>query len=367
MAEEMRRADAAPFTVCLLRNTGPEWDRCERDLLLAGLPLHVFHRAAWARERQSGRSWLLAVMDQNCRCRGAVTLVAHRSRALPGQLLLRAERCGSALPAETVGAAAAALRALARSPRVLRMQVELFAADVSERAPLGLELSARGFRRAPETHHYQTTLRVDLTRDASTILASFSRVVRRHIRALDESPFELRPIVDERYVARLDALVLEAMQRTGGQNVRYEHAAMARLTRTAPDLSRLLGIFHRGSDAPESIVAYAWGGLHGDYCGYDAGAATRIPGVNVGFTPPLLWDLMCWSKARGARWFDMGGVSEGGLASADPVGGISDFKRYFSKDVAQVAEDWVLEPHPSSAALARVLTSGAQWLARTCG
>lgn len=361
----MRKAPvSAPFSVRLIREAGADWEWCEGDLLAAGLPLHIFHRLMWARERQFGRSWLLAIINQHGRCRGAVTIAAHRSRAVPGQLLLRAERCGSALPQDTIGAAAAGLRALARSPRVLRLTVELFAADIAERASLAQGLSDSGFRRASDTHHYKSTLRVDLTPDTPTIFASFSRLVRRQVKALTDSPFELRPILDERYAPRLDALVFEAMQRTGAQNVRYEHRAMARLSSAAPNLSRLVGIFRRDSDAPESLVAYAWAGLHGDYAGYDAGASTRIPGSNVGLTYGLLWDLMCWAKARGARWFDMGGVTEGRVQSGDPLGGISDFKRHFSKETATVAEDWVLEPHRYSAALARALTRGTEYLAR---
>jgi hypothetical protein len=357
--------DFAPLSVVLLRDVGPERERCERELDEAGLSLHLFDRVAWARARRFGKPWLLAVQDDRGRCRGAVSLVAHRSRALPGHLVVRAEKCGAALPPETIHTAVSGLRALARSPRVLRLSVELFAREIGERAPFSKALADNGFHRAPQTHHYTATLRVDLTPNEATILASFSRSARQRIKGLANSDFELRPIADARYVSRLDALAREAMERTGAEYIPYEHAAMAELTASQPGRSRLVGVFRRGDDAPESLVAYAWSGLHGDHAGYDVGAATRIPGVNVGFSYPLLWDLMCWGKARGARWFDMGGVSDGGLNTDDPVGGISDFKRYFTKDLATVAEDWMLEPHPSSAALARMLSNGAKWLARS--
>ena len=111
-------------------------------------------------------------------------------------------------------------------------------------------------------------------------------------------------------------------------------------------------------------MAYAWSGLHGDFAGYDGGASARIPGVNVGLSYPLLWDLMRWSKSLGAEWFDMGGVSLGGLHSDDPVGGISDFKRYFSKDIGTVGEDWTVEPHPSASMVARFVSASARLLAR---
>ena len=355
------------FSTVLLRDLGPERERCERELDEAGLSLHFFDRVAWARARRSGKPWLLAVCDHGGRCRGAISLVAHRSRAVPGHLVVRAERCGAALSPETVAPAVAGLRALARAPRVLRLRIEVFGRDLADRSQLSAELAKAGFRRECETHHYARTLRVDLTPPEAAILASFSRIARRHIKGLADRGFTLRPITEERYVPRLDALVRESMERTGGEYIQYEHAAMTQLTRTDPDRSRLVGVFSVDRDEPESLVAYAWSGLHGDYAGYDAGAATRLPGINTGFSASLLWDLMVWAKARGACWFDMGGVSAGATNSDDPVGGISDFKRHFSEDLATVAEDWILEAHRSTAAIARAVTAGVQWLASTRG
>jgi lipid II:glycine glycyltransferase (peptidoglycan interpeptide bridge formation enzyme) len=75
-----------------------------------------------------------------------------------------------------------------------------------------------------------------------------------------------------------------------------------------------------------------------------------------------MWDLIVWAKRAGATWFDFGGVTAGTAGSGDPLGGISDFKRLFSKERAEVAEDWVLEPRKLVARLARLVRSGAAWL-----
>jgi hypothetical protein len=355
-------AAAAPLSVSLLPRIGSEREQLERELERSGLRPHLFDRMAWNRHRTFGEPWLLVIRDEFGVCRGAVSLAAYRSRALPGHFIVRAERCGALLPSELSQAAAAGLRAVAQSRRVLRLTVELFARDIGERALFAAALADQGFTRMAQPHHYDITLRVDLTPSEAEILGSFSRMARRHIKNLAESEFELRVITDPRYVSRLDALADEAMHRTGGDSLDYEHRAMIELSRTSPELSRLVGIFRRGDADPQSLVAYAWGGVHGDYSGYDAGAASRIPGTKLGFSYPLLWDLMCWAKGHGANWFDMGGVSGGGLESDDPVGGISDFKRYFSKDTARVAEDWMLEPHPSRLAVARVVSAGAHWV-----
>ena len=349
----------------LVTDIGAQRERCEQDLDALGLPLHLFDRAAWARVRRFGKPLLLSVEDPDGRCRGAIALVTHYSRTLPGYRIVRAERCGSALSPESIAAAAAGLERFARSARVLRLSVELFGRDIAERAMLADALASRGFQRAEEPRHYATTLRVDLTPSESDILMSFSTIVRRHLKKLTKSGFELRTITQQRYVSRLDALAAEAMNRTGGDNPQYEHAAMVELTSSAPHLSRLVGVFRTGCDDPDSLVAYAWSGFHGTHGAYEVGAASRIPGVNVGFSYAVLWDLMQWTKALGGHWFDMGGVSSGGLNSDDPVGGISDFKRYFTKDVATVAEDWVLEPRRSTAAVARLVAAGARWLTKT--
>ena len=79
---------------------------------------------------------------------------------------------------------------------------------------------------------------------------------------------------------------------------------------------------------------------------------------------PLFWDLIVWAKRIGASWFDLGGVTAGSVGSGDPVGGISDFKRLFSKQMIDVAEDWEFEPRPVPARLATLVSAGAGWLSR---
>ena len=66
---------------------------------------------------------------------------------------------------------------------------------------------------------------------------------------------------------------------------------------------------------------------------------------------PLLWDLILWSKRQGANWFDLGGVTFGDKAT-DPLKGISDFKRYFSRTVEDLSEEWVMEVRPKRARVA---------------
>jgi hypothetical protein len=55
----------------------------------------------------------------------------------------------------------------------------------------------------------------------------------------------------------------------------------------------------------------------------------------------------------------MGGVT---LADGDQpeLEGISNFKRYFSREVVEVGAEWVLEPHPVRAGIATLVSGGAE-------
>jgi lipid II:glycine glycyltransferase (peptidoglycan interpeptide bridge formation enzyme) len=49
----------------------------------------------------------------------------------------------------------------------------------------------------------------------------------------------------------------------------------------------------------------------------------------------------------------LGGISNGG--DGDPYAGITTFKRQFSKEILEVAEEWIFEPRPFRAAITRIV------------
>jgi lipid II:glycine glycyltransferase (peptidoglycan interpeptide bridge formation enzyme) len=174
---------------------------------------------------------------------------------------------------------------------------------------------------------------------------------------------EVREIVGADYAERMNALLEETMQRTGGDFHPVNWHRIARLCLQNPGLARLSGLFRTDVTGPESLVAFALGLAHGDHVEYSHAASTRDPSLRIPLVYALAWDLICWGKTTGATWFDFGGISPAGHAEGgDATGGISDFKRYFSRDVVQVGEDWSYEPHPMRAALARGASSAVQWL-----
>ncbi len=300
----------------------PQWEECERALANAGIRLPLAHRAGWARVRRGVSSQLVALRGTDGDWVAAFGVYAAASRALPGFRLLRVERFGEAVPRAAWAAAAEALVALARrQPRVLRLSVELF------------------------------------SRDDNT---------RRAIRAVAKLPVQVRLIDDRALASRMEALSCETFARTGGEyQALWDWAGVIELSDSMPDASRLVGLFRTDKEGPEALLGFAWGCWNGQSVSYLAGASTRpTDQQRVGIVHPLFWDLIGWAKGTGGTWFDLGGVTAGTVGSGDPVGGISDFKRLFSKDAIDVADDWVFTPRRLPAGVAAILSTGAAWLSR---
>lgn len=351
----------------VLRDGATEWDACERSLAARGIRLPLPHRAAWRLARPRGESRFLPLRTAEGTCAGAFVVHGAASRAIPGFQVLRVERLGEALPRPFWPAAVDALAVLARrEPRVLRLTVEVFSRDGDARAQLGELLARAGFVRAPTVRHWSTTLVLDLRPTETKLLASFSPSARRALRATVKEGLEVRLVDDGRLADRLEALSRETRARTGG---RYESlcdwSGVIELSRRAPDASRLVGLFRTDQEGPSALIGFAWGWWNGQSVSYFAGASARpedMPRVHIGY--PLMWDLIVWAKREGATWFDFGGVTPGTAGSGDPVGGISDFKRLFSKETAEVADEWVLEPRKFLARVAAVASAAAAWLSR---
>jgi hypothetical protein len=354
------------FEVFLLRSVSAEWEEFERELVDQGVPLPLPHRIAWARTQPvSQRSWLLGVRDRPVRSCGAVVLQVAPSRALPGHLLLRVERFGPGVPAAARNAVLHVIAAIARRhSRILRVYIEPFIPDATERAAFEHTVSSLGFTRLPSSRSYERTLVLPLDRDEESILASFHRTARQNIRSIHKHPVRIAPIADASDFARLDELSTQTFARTGG---RYDPVAWQRLVdlnRDAPSLSRLVGLYRTDVSGPESLVAFSWACAHGDHAHYSSSGSTRVTDRRIPLLYPLLWDMIRWARDNGARWFDFGGVTAGSQDSDDPLGGISDFKRYFTDQVVEIGGEWSLEPRPMRAKAARIVGSASRLLAR---
>jgi hypothetical protein len=353
--------------VALLRDGSPEWEDCERALASAGLRLPLPHRVGWSVARRGTESRCIALRYSDGGWAAAIGIQVAPSRALPGFRVLRVERFGEALPPALWPGAVAALADVARrEPRVLRLSVEVFSQDGATRAQLGEHLGRAGFVRAAAVRNWGETLTLDLRPSEAELCAGFSELARRAIRSVVKLPVAVRLIDDARLGDRLEALSCETFARTGGRyEARWNWPGVIELSRRVPDASRLVGLFRTDRDGPDRLLGFAWGWWNGQSVSYFAGASSRPTDLGrVWIVHPLFWDLIVWAKRAGATWFDLGGVTAGTTTSGDPVGGISDFKRLFSKQTATVAEDWVLAPRWLPARLAAAVSGGAAWLSR---
>jgi lipid II:glycine glycyltransferase (peptidoglycan interpeptide bridge formation enzyme) len=235
-----------------------------------------------------------------------------------------------------------------RKGRALRAHLEVYSREPGARERLAALLAGKGFERLPEPTNFGTTLLADLTgRDDAAHFASLSQGVRQNIRAIAKFPIEMRRITEVELSPRMNALLEETLSRTGATHQSRDFGPIIQLSLAHPRLSNLTGLYRTDISGPESLVAYAWGVNQGDSVAYDIGASTRVPEFrNLSLGYPLVWELMVWGRSVGAPFFDFGGITAGGGESEDRLGRISDFKRRFSKEVVQVAEEWVYAPHP---------------------
>lgn len=202
----------------LLTEAGAERQQCEREMLDAGIAVPLPHRCAWARSGGQDYNWFLAVRNEIGRCLGGLAVAVHRSRVLPGHLLLRVERLGPTLPSAVAGSALAALVELAGADcRILRVNVELFSRDPAERERLAELLQSLGFSPQRDSRCYARTIAIDLSGEEEAIFASLHATARRHIRAVAKHPVRLAAIDDYKFSRRLTQLLSETMSRTEGR------------------------------------------------------------------------------------------------------------------------------------------------------
>jgi lipid II:glycine glycyltransferase (peptidoglycan interpeptide bridge formation enzyme) len=200
-------------------------------------------------------------------------------------------------------------------------------------------------------------LTLDLLHDEPAIFAGLHKTARKNLRHAQHSGLFVRTLTHPRYAERIGALEDESMARTGGTRRKIDWRSILELSGLHPQLSRISGLFlSERDDHPEALLAFGWGSMQGDHASYTAAGTTRLPHLKASLSYPLLWDLILWAKREGATWFDMGGVTLG--SAADPLKGISGFKRYFSRNLEEVSEEWTLEPHPKRTRLARLVSHG---------
>jgi hypothetical protein len=326
----------------------------EQELIDNHVPLPFASRFAVGQLSEFSPNNFLSVLDADHRCVGGFAVHVRRAPFLAGRRLLRVEEFGASLPLAAAEAAIAGLvKWVVRTPRVLRLSVDNFSLDPDRRRELGSAFARLGFRRAAHPNGYRETLVSDLGKSEAELFAGLHHSARRKIRQLEKYPLELRAITDPSYSERMNTLLLETFERTGGHVQARNWSERIELSRKHPEISRIVGLFRTEANGPEALLAYAWGCHSGSHAYYSEAASTRDTGdQRIALAYGVMWDLVLWAKRTGARFFDYGGITRGTHTDEDPLGGISDFKRYFEQNIVEVREEWVLDSHSWEARLA---------------
>ena len=325
----------------------------EQELLDRGVGLPFASRLATAHLAEYSPSFFLTVLDNSGRGVGGFSVQSRRAPFIAGHRLLRVEEFGDSIPMSAAEATISGLMTwIMKNPRVLRLSLDLFSFDPERRKELADMLSRRGFRRMTHPNGYAETLITELDKSEAELFAALHHSARRKIRAIEKHPVELRPVIDFMYGDRMNELLLQTFARTGGRVHERNWSERIELSQRHPNISRIVGLFRSNVSGPESLLAYAWGCRSGDHVYYSEAASTRETGEQrIALAYGVMWDLIVWAKRTGARLFDFGGITRGSYGNEDPLGGISDFKRYFSQQLVPVREEWVLNQHTRRAAV----------------
>ena len=362
------KADPKALRVQLVGIEDPAVLEAERKLDERGFAIPLQSRALWGQLSGEESRCQALVRDESGEYVATLGFSLTGTRALPGHRILRLETVGEAYASPAGRAIIEQAVAFAKTePRVLRVVVELECRDQRARDVLRAMLVEGGFVRGTAERVAPQTLELELTPDENTLFNELSRSTRQNVRAAAKQGYALRRITEPGLDDRMNQLLSESFGRTGGRVERVDWGVIRELCQQLPQRSNLTGSFRSNPNGEPELVAFAWAMHHGDRAEYSHGASARIPGVTVRLLTPVLWELILWAKREGATWFDFGGITAGSSGSDDALGGVSDFKRGFSKREISFGEEWVFEPSAVKAGLARLATSTMERLRKRRG
>jgi hypothetical protein len=358
---------AAKLRLLQVSGLGSERTATERQLETHGIMLPLAQSAEWLRLRGYRSSTLFTAVDSKELPHAAAAIAIEPSRSLPGHRIFRLERLSATASAGADDELLAGIVEAARSDRrCIRAQIGLFEREPQSRQRLAQTLKRLGFTRSARSESYIRTPCLDLALSEDELFAKCAASARRNVRAPSKRGFELMALNHASYARRLEDLLDEAYGRTGGTRSGLPWAGILELSRAMPDRSRVVGLRAPDEKSPGGILSFAWGCMNGNYATYEAGASTRNHRWgNLALAYAPLWDLIAWAKRSGAMWFDLGGVTAKASGVDDPLGGISDFKRFFCDEIVDVGEQWVFEPRRIRAMIARTLSAAARHSRRT--
>ncbi|MBL0937506.1 MAG: hypothetical protein IBJ03_01345 [Gemmatimonadaceae bacterium] len=327
-------------------------------------PLH--QRSIWPSVR-GPEAWrmLRIVPSKKQESTICVGLLVNQLRALPGSLYIRVPKFGVGLDRKMSTIALAALRHIAwRWKRVVRVRIEVTQLERPEDLELicGRAIQLGYWSQSPL--EYEFTLISPIPYSVEDGARQFHRSVLKNVRKSVNAGHIVRALTDPRYAERMGTLYNETMERTGAELCAVDMKEVLRSAKNFPESFRVSGLFQRGEGEPESLMAFRWCGVSGQF-GYDLlAASTRVEeaGGSIPMMPSIILDVFSWAHSLGARQFDFGGVVHENHPQYSVVGGISRFKLQFGGVVERVGCDLVFEPRPWLAQLTGLLSRAAKLL-----
>jgi hypothetical protein len=187
------------------------------------------------------------------------------------------------------------------------------------------------------------TLLVDLRASGAELSATLSGKTRKKLRARDSAPFVVRQLLDARHRDACEVAGFASLMRRGKCTSRAPWRVALRILKDDPTRLVAFGLFPR--DRPDELVAFAIAERYGQVAEYlSAGALSDAEVRKYPFNYWLLWDIAEWARASGARWLDLGGISDGG--PDDLLAGIAAFKHHFSHTETEVGREMMATLRP---------------------
>lgn len=284
-----------------------------------------------------------------------VGLQVTRPRSAPWLRIVRVPRFGRGLGPQAVSDILGRLVRLTEERPVLRVHVEVWSEDETEREMVATACQRWNFQRtAPR--NYTKTVWFDISAPEEELLLSFHRSVRRNVRIPGKKGMVVSPITDLAAIPRVREIFSSTFDRTGGTPPFLDWEVMIGANGRPGCHYHLVGLFQDEDADPSGLLAFAVAFLHGDVAEFAHAGSVRDPEIRVPLLYAPTWDLMLWARSRGAQFWDFGGIPSDTEGDQGPLAGISSYKRCFRPEVREVGEEWVLEPRRWASTLVRVVS-----------
>ncbi len=306
------------------------------------LELPVFQRHAWVRH-SDGEFLLFQMRDAEGRAAMQVVLTIERPRRLQAFGRAIAYKLGPAATPVDEERGLSALRALCTECEdLVTLRLQPYRRTLRELLDFEAHARRAGYSLV-DPIGVTRTLVYDVSAPIDAQLAALSKKTRAKVRHRERQNVSLRALTDVSYATRCTEAVNSSLARTGGGTTRYNFAAAFALAQQHPELVRVIGLFR--NEHPDQLLAYVVGVRHGEMAEYSSAGSLSDPALrSMPFNYWLLWELITWANEGGARWLDLGGITDG--APTDARAGISGFKRHFSELDVELGREMVAQLRP---------------------